>query len=229
MVKQRKLSHQHLLKIHHDPALAAETFNLIYISDESEGIHRLKKGKGFAYLFKEQVVKDKATIQRIKKLAIPPAWEKVWICQMENGHLQATGYDARSRKQYRYHPLWNYLRNETKYHHLLEFGKGLPNLRLRLEKDLALKDISANKVIATVISLMERTYIRVGNESYEKMNGSFGLTTLKDKHVDIEGDALKFSFKGKKGIFHNISLKNKKLAKAVKECRDIPGKELFQY
>jgi DNA topoisomerase-1 len=229
MVKQQKLSHTHLLKIHHDPVLAAETINLVYISDESEGIHRLKKGNGWSYRLKDQVIRDKNIIQRIKKLAIPPAWENVWICHLENGHLQATGYDARSRKQYRYHPLWNYLRNETKYHHLLEFGKALPNLRLRLEKDLALKDISAPKVIATVISLMERTYIRVGNESYEKMNGSFGLTTLKDKHVNIEGDALKFSFKGKKGIYHDISLKNKKLAKAVKECRDIPGKELFQY
>ncbi len=119
MVKEQRLTHKQLLKIHHNHAMAAETVNLVYINDGTEGIRRAKKGKGFAYLFREQVVKDKATIQRIRKLAIPPAWEKVWICQMENGHLQATGYDARSRKQYRYHPLWNYLRNETKYHHLL--------------------------------------------------------------------------------------------------------------
>src|SRR4249920_1123521 len=142
MVKQRKLSHKQFLRIHQDPALSAEIINLVYINDGEEGIHRLKKGKGFAYILKDQVIKDKTIIQRIKKLAIPPAWEKVWICQLENGHLQATGFDARSRKQYRYHPLWNYLRNETKYHHLLEFGKMLPTLRLKLEQDMALKDIS---------------------------------------------------------------------------------------
>ena len=229
MVKQRKLSHKQFLRIHQNPALSAEIINLVYINDGEEGIHRLKKGKGFAYILKDQVIKDKTIIQRIKKLAIPPAWEKVWICQLENGHLQATGFDARSRKQYRYHPLWNYLRNETKYHHLLEFGKMLPALRLKLEQDMALKEISAPKVIATVISLMERTYIRIGNESYEKMNGSFGLTTLKDEHVEINGSSIKFSFKGKKGIEHNIKLNNKKLARAVKDCKDIPGKELFQY
>jgi DNA topoisomerase-1 len=136
---------------------------------------------------------------------------------------------VKNRKQYRYHALWNYLRNETKFHNMLEFGKALPALRLRLEKDMAQSQLNESKVIATVISLMERTYIRIGNESYEKLNGSYGLTTLKDKHVDIKGDTVKFSFTGKKGIKHDISLKNRKLAKAVKDCRDIPGRELFQF
>jgi DNA topoisomerase-1 len=143
--------------------------------------------------------------------------------------LQATGYDSKKRKQYRYHALWNTLRNETKFHRLYEFGKALPGLRLKVEQDMQAKEISEKRVLATVISLMERTYIRVGNAEYEKANGSFGLTTLKDRHVKINGNKITFVFKGKRGISHNISLHNKKLAKAVKDCRDIPGKELFQY
>jgi DNA topoisomerase-1 len=162
-------------------------------------------------------------------LAIPPAWTNVWICADENGHIQATGLDLRNRKQYRYHQQWNLLRNETKFHHLYEFGKLLPSLRLRLEEDLAKKDLCVERVIATVISLMERTYIRIGNDGYEKLYGSYGLTTLKDRHVKIEGSKLIFSFKGKKGIFHNVSIRNPRLARMVKACRDIPGKELFQY
>ncbi len=229
MVKPKKLSHKQFLNIHDNPSLTADAVNLVYINDTIDGIKRLKKGKGFFYTFKETPVKDEAIINRIKKLAIPPAWDKVWICHTDNGHLQATGYDVRMRKQYRYHPLWNYLRNETKFHHLIEFGKALPALRLKLEKDMSSTSINETKVIATVISLMERTYIRIGNESYEKMNGSYGLTTLKDRHVQVKGDTIQFSFNGKKSIHHNITLKNRKLAKAVKDCRDIPGKELFQY
>ncbi len=229
MLKQKKISHKQIIKIHNNPSLTVDAVNLVYVNDKMDGIQRFKKGKGFYYIKNDAVVKDKNTINRIKKLAIPPAWDKVWICTFENGHLQATGYDARLRKQYRYHALWNYLRNETKFHHLLDFGKVLPALRLKLEKDMSQTDTNESKVIATVISLMERTYIRIGNESYEKMNGSYGLTTLKDKHVELKGETIKFSFKGKKNIQHNITLKNKKLAKAVKECRDIPGRELFQY
>ena len=225
----KKISHKEFVKIHYQPELTANAMNLIYVNDNTDGILRFKKGKSFTYSFNNTVIKDKTIIDRINKLAIPPAWNKVWICHAENGHLQATGYDTRLRKQYRYHALWNYLRNETKFHNLLEFGKALPPLRLQLEKDMSQKALNETKVIATVISLMEHTYIRIGNESYEKMNGSYGLTTLKDKHVHIEGDTMKFSFKGKKSIYHNIELKNKKLARAVKDCRDIPGKELFQY
>jgi DNA topoisomerase-1 len=224
-----ELSHKELLKIDKDYEKAAAIINLVYVRDAETGIVRLKKGKGFAYYFENKPVKNKADLERIKKLVIPPAWKNVWICPLENGHLQATGLDLRERKQYLYHALWQQLRNETKFHKLYEFGKVLPKLRLRLEQDLEQKELTQEKVLATVISLMERTYIRVGNVDYEKLYGSYGLTTLKDKHVNINGDNLHFSFKGKKGVQHDITLRNKKLARIVKECREIPGKELFQY
>jgi DNA topoisomerase I len=224
-----ELSHKEFLKVDKNYAKAAEIINLIYVRDFEPGITRLKKGKGFSYSFEDKPLKNKKDIERIKKLVIPPAWIKVWICHLENGHLQATGFDLRQRKQYLYHPLWQKLRSETKFHRLYEFGKVLPQLRLKLEQDMADKELTQQKVLATVISLMERTYIRVGNADYEKMYGSYGLTTFKDKHVNISGDKIIFSFKGKKGIYHNITLHNKRLARTVKECRDIPGKELFQY
>ena len=224
-----QLSHKEFLKINKDYIKAAKVADLKYVSDQSKGISRRKKGEGFVYIYDEKPLKDKEEIERIKKLAIPPAWTNVWICPDESGHIQATGFDLRNRKQYRYHPQWSVLRNETKFHHLYEFGKLLPSLRLKLEEDLAKKELCEEKVIATVISLMERTYIRIGNDGYEKLYGSYGLTTLKDRHVTVEGDKLVFSFKGKKGIFHNVSVRNRRLARMVKACRDIPGKELFQY
>lgn len=223
------LSHKEFLRIDRDYEKTAAVADLIYVSDSLPGITRVKKGKGFAYLFNNKTIKDKAEIQRIQKLVIPPAWTNVWICRLPNGHIQATGLDVRGRKQYRYHSQWSKLRNQTKFHRLLEFGKTLPKLRLRLEEDMSRQELCEEKVIATVISLMERTYIRIGSNGYEKMYGSYGLTTLKDNHVSIKGNEMRFSFKGKKGVFHEISLKNKKLAKAVEACRDIPGKELFQY
>ncbi len=224
-----RLTHKDFLQADKDYEEAAVAANLLYVKDNEPGITRIKKGKGFAYYLQKKPVKTEKEIKRIRKLAIPPAWINVWICPVENGHIQATGLDVRKRKQYRYHELWNKLRNETKFHRLYEFGKVLPNLRLQLEKDLSAKELTQQKVLATVISLMERTYIRIGNNEYEKQNGSYGLTTLKDKHVAISGDKLHFTFKGKKGIEHQISLKNKKLARMVQQCRDIPGKELFQY
>lgn len=224
-----RLSHRKHLTLVKDYVQTAAVAKLVYVSDAEPGIARQKKGKGFSYVRDDTPIKSKQEINRIRKLAIPPAWEKVWICAKENGHIQATGFDSRKRKQYRYHPFWNVLRNETKFHKLLEFGKRLPALRLQVEKDLSLSELTDRKVIAAVISLMERTYIRIGNAEYEKQNGSHGLTTLHDKHVAITGAAISFSFKGKKGISHNITLKNKRLAKVVKQCRDIPGKELFQY
>lgn len=223
------LSHKEYLHIHRDYEKSAAMADLVYVSDSLPGIRRVKKGKGFSYTFQDKLIKDKTEIERINKLVIPPAWTEVWICRRPNGHIQATGFDVRGRKQYKYHPQWNTLRNQTKFYRLLEFGKALPKLRLQLEEDMTRPELCEEKVIATVISLMERTYIRVGSNDYEKMYGSYGLTTLKDKHVSIKGNELRFSFKGKKGIFHDISLKNKKLAKAVQACRDIPGKELFQY
>jgi DNA topoisomerase-1 len=224
-----KLTHRKHLSLIKDYTRSATAANLVYVSDKEKGISRIKKGKGFAYILDDLPLKNKEEINRIRKLAIPPAWTKVWICMQDNGHIQATGFDARERKQYRYHPLWNTLRNETKFHKLLAFGEKIPALRLQVEKDLSLPALDEKKVIAAVISLMERTYIRVGNAEYEKMNGSHGLTTMRDKHVSFDGKGVSFSFKGKKGIYHNITLRNKKLAHIVQQCRDIPGKELFQY
>lgn len=229
MEKVIELSHKEFLKIDKDYSKAAKVAELTYVNDKQTGINRLKKGKGFVYVYDRKPLKEKGEMERIRKLAIPPAWTNVWICPNENGHIQATGFDIRGRKQYRYHTMWNTLRNETKFHRLYEFGKVLPSIRLKLEEDLSKKDLTEEKALATVVSLMERTYIRVGSEEYEKLNGSYGLTTLKDNHVKIEGDKIFFSFKGKKGIEHKITLKNKRLARMVKQCRDIPGKELFQY
>lgn len=216
-------------KIIADPEQTAKAVNLVYVHDTAPGITRQKEGTGFSYFFNEKKLTDEISINRIKSLVIPPAWENVWICALENGHLQATGTDVKLRKQYRYHPAWNALRNHTKFYRLLSFGHALPAIRLQLEKDLAARELNRTKVLATVVALMERTNIRVGNNVYEKLYGSFGLTTLKDKHVEIIGGKLKFSFTGKKGIQHNITLKNKKLANIVQKCRDIPGKELFQF
>ena len=212
-----------------DPKQCAKAISLVYVSDAKEGICRIKKGKQFSYSLGNKKITDKEILDRIKKLVIPPAWKKVWICQLENGHLQATGFDALNRKQYRYHNLWSSFRNQTKFYRLCEFGKSLPAIRKQINRDLAEPGLSINKVLATVISLMEQTSIRVGNKNYEKLYGSFGLTTLKNKHVNIHVDKIQFSFKVKKGVVHNITLNNKKLARIAKQCRDIPGKELFQY
>lgn len=212
-----------------DAVKSAEAVNLVYVTDAVPGIQRVKKGKGFCYYYENKRITDEAQLQRIRSLVIPPAWKQVWICSVENGHLQATGLDARQRKQYKYHPLWNALRNHTKFHRLHEFGETLPAIRQRLEHDLSLPGLQHDKVLALVVSLMERTSIRVGNSEYEKLYGSFGLTTLKDKHVSFNGTRINFQFRGKKGIHQNISIKSRKLAYLVKKCRDIPGRELFQY
>jgi DNA topoisomerase-1 len=224
-----KLSHREILKIYRDYEKAASLADLVYVSDKEPGILRCKKGRGYMYVFQGKPMHNKEQIKRIRSLAIPPSWTSVWICPLANGHIQATGLDMRRRKQYRYHPLWSVLRNETKFHRLLEFGKALPLLRARLEEDLVKKELTASKVVAAAVSLMERTYIRIGNEGYEKQYGSHGLTTLKDKHVDVTGDKIRFSFKGKKGIYHNITIKSKRLSRIVQNCKEIPGKELFQF
>ena len=218
-----------LKQISLDPVATAKAMHLVYVNSGDEGIQRIRNGKNFSYRYKGKPLRDKAQLQRIRSLVLPPAWEDVWICHMENGHLQATGKDVMKRKQYRYHPLWNQLRNKTKFYRMLELGKVLPAIRQRIRKDLSLPGLPKNKVLALVISLMEKTGIRVGNEFYEKLYGSFGLTTLKDKHAAIKGSTLKFTFRGKKGVEHSITLTSKKLAAMVQKCRDIPGKELFQY
>lgn len=225
-----KLSRRKLKALHYNPAQSAKAVNLQYISDkETEGIARIKAGNGFTYKKGSRTVKDKATLARIKSLVIPPAWEGVWIAPTDDAHLQVTGVDVKGRKQYRYHPQWNALRNGTKFSNLYEFGLVLPLIRKQIATDLAHRELNLEKVLATVVSLMQCTCIRIGNSAYEKQNGSFGLTTLKDQHVLIKGSKMKFAFKGKKGVYHEITTQNKKLAKIVQACRDIPGKELFQY
>jgi DNA topoisomerase I len=217
------------IRMHRNYKRTAAIASLEYVTDGSPGIVRDKHGTGFRYLQNGIPVKDKDVLLRIKKLVIPPAWTRVWICPNANGHIQVTGYDIKNRKQYKYHPNWNVVRNQTKFHRLYEFGKVLPDMRKKMEDDISHSNLSKEKVLATVVSLMERTFIRIGNSEYEKLYGSYGLTTLKDGHVDINGATLKFCFKGKKGIYHSVTLKNKRLAKIVQACKDIPGKELFQY
>jgi DNA topoisomerase-1 len=218
-----------LKRIAQDPVASAKAIQLVYVSSKDEGIERVTAGKGFKYIYRNKIIKDKTALHRIRSLVIPPAWKNVWICRIAEGHLQATGLDIRNRKQYRYHPLWNELRNKTKFYRLPALGRSLPAIRKRLGTDLALPGLPKEKVLAAVVSLMDKTGIRIGNEFYEKLYGSFGLTTLKDRHAEIKGSQLKFCFKGKKGVEHTITLKSKKLAKIVQHCRDIPGKELFQY
>jgi DNA topoisomerase-1 len=224
-----KISKRKLKGLLQDSEKSAAVIDLVYVSDSMPGIKRKKQGKGFIYLKGDKRITDKNELLRIKKLVIPPAWKNVWICCLPNGHLQATGFDAKNRKQYRYHSLWNEFRNQTKFYQLLSFGKKIPAIREQLEKDLAKPGLPLEKVLAAVVTIMQQTNIRVGNGVYEKLYGSFGLTTLKDKHVTINGSSVKFCFKGKKGVYHEIDLKSRRLARIVKQCRDIPGSELFQY
>lgn len=227
--KVPELTHRQMLKANKDNVQAAAVMKLVYVNDQQSGIERKKKGKNFQYFFKGKAVKDAAVLDRIKKLVIPPAWTNVWICTKANGHIQCTGFDVRKRKQYRYHSLWSLLRKETKFHHLYEFGIALPQLRKKIAKDITGSELDQNKVLATVLSVMEQTYIRIGSNAYEKEYGSYGLTTMKDKHTSISGSKIDFCFVGKKGVGQKITLQNKRLAHIVKECRDIPGKDLFQY
>jgi DNA topoisomerase I len=212
-----------------DARQSAEAVDLFYASDRQAGISRIKDGENFLYFSGRKKIRDPTVLERIKKLAIPPAWENVWICAAPNGHLQATGIDTKNRKQYKYHAQWIALRNRTKFCRLLQFGKSIPLLRQRLERDLSKPGLPTEKVLATAVCLMDQAGFRIGNSAYEKLYGSFGLTTLKDQHVKIHGDHMQFRFIGKKGVEHKVSIKNKRLAKIVKNCRDIPGKELFQY
>ncbi len=222
-------SHKRFLKLDRDHKQSAKAARLNYVLDNKPGIIRQKKGKGYTYIYDGKILRNKLELERIKCLAIPPSWTRVWICPDSNGHIQATGLDLNNRKQYRYHKQWNILRSETKFHRLFEFGKVLPILRSKLKKDIQVQELTESKVLATVVSLMEQTYIRVGNNGYEKLYGSYGLTTLKDRHVTIKKEDISFSFTGKKGIEHFITIKSKKLARIIRQCRDIPGKELFQY
>ncbi len=209
---------------------SARKVGLRYVSDASPGLQRERVGTRFRYRDGEgRLVRNQETIARIKALVIPPAWNDVWICALANGHIQVTARDAKGRKQYRYHPLWRSVRDENKYEHLISFGNALPTIRLRVEKDLALPGLPREKVLATIVRLLETTMMRVGNEEYARANGSFGLTTLRDKHVRIDGARIEFQFRGKSGVKHNIKLADRRLAGIVRRCRDLPGFELFQY
>lgn len=219
-----------LLELAHDPVQAAQAARLVYMNDTMPGIHRQRQGQQFVYVDpKGNPLDDATTLSRIRSMALPPAWEHVWISPKPNGHLQATGIDTKQRKQYRYHTKWNAIRSETKFFRMVAFGEALPALRARIAKDLKKPTLAREKVIAIALGVMEQTLIRIGNAAYEKEYGSYGLTTLKDRHVKLDGGEVRFSFKGKKGIYHDITLHDRRLARLVKACRDIPGKELFQY
>ncbi|MBD2037283.1 DNA topoisomerase IB [Leptolyngbya sp. FACHB-321] len=214
-----------------DPIASAEAIGLRYVTDDIPGIQRKRSGKkGFAYIDTNgERIRDPDEIRRIDALAIPPAYKDVWICPFANGHLQATGRDAKGRKQYRYHPLWRSIRDQSKFTRMLVFSQSLPQIRQRLEHDLSLPGLPKEKVLAAILRLMELTRVRVGNEEYARSNQSYGLTTLRDEHVDIKGSKIQFHFRGKSGVEHEIELADKRLAKIVKRCQDIPGQELFQY
>jgi DNA topoisomerase-1 len=213
-----------------DPLVAAEIAALHYVNDRIPGITRERAGGGFRYRGPDgRLIDDPKTLQRIRSLAIPPAWTRVWICPDPDGHIQAVGYDARGRKQYKYHPRWRAVRDDTKFEHMLTFGRALPAIRSRVEHDLNLKGLPREKVLAAVVRLMERTLGRVGNPEYAKQNNSFGLTTLRDDHVRIEGTRIELDFRGKHGVHHHKVVSDPKLARILKNCHELPGQELFKY
>lgn len=212
-----------------EPEASAKAVGLRYVGGEMPGFQRVRSGKTFRYLDAAGKPASDADLRRIKSLVIPPAWKNVWICPLANGHLQATGYDVRGRKQYRYHPRWREVRDETKYSRMIEFGRVLPKIRERVLTDLRLPGHPKNKVLATVVRLLEVSLIRVGNEEYARANKSFGLTTMRDQHVAISGSKLHFHFRGKSGKQHAVEVDDPRLARIVKSCQDLPGQELFQY
>ena len=213
-----------------NPVASARAAGLRYVIDDKPGLTRHKRGKGFVYRTADgKPVKDAATLARIRALAIPPAYTDVWICPTENGHLQATGRDARGRKQYRYHPRWREVRDETKYHRMVGFARALPAIRRRTVADLRKQGLKFEKVVAAIVQLLEKTLIRIGNDEYARANGSFGLTTLHNRHVDIRGARVTFRFRGKSGREHTVGLEDPRLAAVVRRCRDLPGQELFAY
>jgi DNA topoisomerase I len=213
-----------------DPVIAAKSAGLRYVGDGMPGIRRKQIGKAFTYFAVDgKPLRDPDEIRRIKSLVIPPGWTDVWICPIANGHIQATARDVKGRKQYRYHPRWRTIRDETKYDRMIAFGQVLPRIRRRVEEDLGKPGLSREKILATVVRLLETTLIRVGNEEYARHNESFGLTTMRDRHVDVNGSTLRFEFRGKSGIQHTVDIKDRRLARIVKRSQDLPGEELFQY
>jgi DNA topoisomerase-1 len=209
---------------------SARAVGLRYVLDSTPGIQRRKHGRGMRYIGPNgTVIRKRSVLRRITSLVIPPAWTGIWICPDPRGHLQATGRDAKGRKQYRYHPRWNDVRNGDKYDRMLTFVRLLPTIRKRVAEDLRLRGLSRDKILATVVRLLETTLIRVGNEEYARVNDSFGLTTLRDRHVTVKGPRVRFEFRGKSGILHNVDVTDRRLARIVKRSQDLPGYELFQY
>jgi DNA topoisomerase I len=213
-----------------DPQEAAEYAGLTYVSDENPGIRRHRSGKGFRYVRPGGAkIDEAATLKRLKALAIPPAWRDVWICPKPDGHIQATGRDAKGRKQYRYHTKFREVRESTKYQHMLKFAESLPTIRRKIREHLGLSGLPREKVLATVVHLLEATLIRVGSDEYAKQNKSYGLTTLKNRHVEVNGGALRFNFKGKSGKVWRLGIHDRRIAKVIRACQELPGQELFQY
>jgi DNA topoisomerase I len=212
-----------------DPVESAKAAGLSYVSETGPGIRRRRAGHGFVYLNGHGAIRDAATLGRIRGLVIPPAWSDVWICPVPGGHIQAVGRDARGRRQYRYHPRWRAVRDATKYTRMLAFARALPRIRARVVADLARRGLPREKVLATVVRLLETTLVRVGNEEYARANRSFGLTTLRDRHVDVDGAEVRLRFRGKGGKEHAVGLRDPRLARIVRTLQDLPGQELFQY
>jgi DNA topoisomerase-1 len=213
-----------------DARAVARAAGLRYATDTRGGMTRRRSGKGFSYRDTDGVtIRDRETLRRIRALAIPPAWTDVWICPWPNGHLQASGRDARGRKQYRYHAQWQVRRGTDKFDRMLAFAKALPRIRRRCDTDLARRGLPRDKVLAAVVRLLELTLIRVGNDEYARLNRSFGLTTLRDRHARIDGTTVRFRFRGKAGLTHEIGLRDRRLAQLVRRCQELPGQELFQF
>ena len=218
------------LKVTTDWVDAAEEAGLRYVSDDQSGYTRKARGDDFEYLDTDaKAIRDEQRLLRIKRLAIPPAWTDVWICPSGNCHVQATGRDTRRRKQYVYHERWREMRDENKYERIVSFGKALPRIRRRVSKDISLPGLPRNKVLAAIVQLLEDSFIRVGNEEYARENKSFGLTTMQDRHVDVKGSKMRFRFRGKSGIKHDVDVTDRRIAKIVLKLQDLPGQELFQY
>lgn len=224
-----KLKPKQAEEIAEDPIKSAELANLVYFTEDKLSITRRRHGRGFVYFKNDQKINDLRSLERFKKLVIPPAWEDVRISPIVNSHLQVIGKDNKGRKQYRYHTHWEQIRNSTKFFRMSAFGKALPQIRTAIAKDLNQKTMTKRKCLALVIRLMEETHIRIGNEQYAQNNKTYGLSTLRNKHIEQEQNNILFRFKGKKGKMHTISLENKRLQKLVMQCKDIPGWELFQY
>jgi DNA topoisomerase-1 len=213
-----------------DPARSAKRAGLRYVRDRRPGIRRERAGKTFRYISIDGTpITAEDERERIEKLSIPPAWTDVWISPFPNGHLQATGRDAKGRKQYRYHPQWTAMRNETKFHRLVAFGATLPMIRGRVSRDLRRSGLRRERVLATIVQLMDETCIRIGNKEYAELNHHYGLTTLEQEHVDVSGDTLHFQFVGKGGKEHEVDIRNPRVARVVKRMQDLPGQDLFQY